>query len=215
MQFKTKIRDYIGSTSASAGYTTDTISDDRASRFVVDGCYDVYNKIKAIKGSDATQKFGIWSDPAITNGNAIDIDEVHEIVFVQRNGIPATEVSPNLLDRYTSADSIHYASANDPIFYFQEQYMTIKPAPAGGAEAYYIYLPEYSLTNYASGTSSIDKFPAEYYDNVLIYASIKCLEDLMHNYIEDEEDSELAQLIGQRIDRLKVQYNEMFGVQQQ
>ena len=37
----------------------------------------------------------------------------------------------------------------------------------------------------------------------------------MHNYIEDDEDSELAQLIGQRIDRLKVQYNEMFGGQQQ
>ena len=45
MNFKTKLRDYIGSTSSTAGYTTDTISDDRASRFVIDGCYDVYNKI--------------------------------------------------------------------------------------------------------------------------------------------------------------------------
>ena len=37
----------------------------------------------------------------------------------------------------------------------------------------------------------------------------------MHNYIDDDEDSELALLIGQSIDRLKVQYNDMFGGQQQ
>ena len=33
----------------------------------------------------------------------------------------------------------------------------------------------------------------------------------MHNYIEDDEDSELAQLMAGRVDRLKAQYNEMFG----
>ena len=167
--------------------------------------------MKSIKGADVSQKFGIWSDPAITNGNAIDIDEVHEIVYVQRNGIPATEVSPNLVHKYADVDSIHYASANDPVFYFQEQYMTVKPAPTGSAHLYYIYLPQYAVTSYDSATSSIDKFPAEYYDHVLIYSSIKILEALMHNYIEDEEDSELAQLMAGRVDRLKAQYNDMFG----
>ena len=206
MVFKTKIEYYVGSTD---GYTND-----EAQQYIVDGCYDVYKKIKAIKGSDASQKFGIWSDPAITNGNAIDIDEVHEIIYVQRNSIPATEVSPNLLHKYTDADSIHYASANDPIYYFQEQYMTVKPAPTGSAHLYYIYLPEYTVTSYTSGTSSIDKFPAEYYDHVLLYASIKILEAKMHDYIEDVEDSEIAQLIANRVDRLKAQYNEMFGGQE-
>jgi hypothetical protein len=33
----------------------------------------------------------------------------------------------------------------------------------------------------------------------------------MHNYIEDDEDSELAQLMAGRVDRMKAQYNEMFG----
>ena len=33
----------------------------------------------------------------------------------------------------------------------------------------------------------------------------------MHTYIQDEEDSELAQTITLRLDRLKVEYNEMFG----
>ena len=88
--------------------------------------------------------------------------------------------------------------------------MTVKPAPDGSNHLYYIYLPQYTVTNYDT-TSSIDKFPAEYYDHVLVYASIKILESLMHNYIEDDEDSELAQLMAGRVDRMKAQYNEMFG----
>jgi hypothetical protein len=36
----------------------------------------------------------------------------------------------------------------------------------------------------------------------------------MHDYIEDVEDSEIAQLIANRVDRLKAQYNEMFGGQE-
>ena len=203
MVFKTRIGYYTG--------TTDGYTDAEAKQYIIDGCYDVYKKMKSIKGADVSQKFGIWSDPSITNGNAIDIDEVYEIIYVQRNGIPATEVSPNLVHKYADVDSIHYASANDPVFYFQEQYMTVKPAPTGSAHLYYIYLPQYAVTSYDSATSSIDKFPAEYYDHVLIYSSIKILEALMHNYIEDEEDSELAQLMAGRVDRLKAQYNEMFG----
>ena len=39
-------------------------------------------------------------------------------------------------------------------------------------------------------------------------------DDFDLDYIEDDEDSELANLMSQRIDRLKLQYNEMFGVVQ-
>ena len=206
MNFKTKIGYYVSSTD---GYT-----DAEAQQYIVDGCYDVYRKIKAIKGADEVQMFGSFS-AGDTSGNALDIDEVHEILSVKRNGIPATQVSPNLAHKYTDVDSIHYASVNDPIFYIQEKYLYIKPVTTGSnGTGYYIYLPVWSVTNY-DGSSSIDRFPAEYYDHVLVYASIKILEAKMHNYIEDDEDSELAQLIGQRIDRLKVQYNEMFGGQQQ
>jgi hypothetical protein len=216
MIFKTKIRDYTGSSpviESSSTYTTDNAHDDKAQRYLIDGCYDVIEKIRARKGVDDVQKFGIWSDP-LNSGTSLDIDEVREIVFIQRNGIPATRVSPSLIHKFTDTDSIHYASVNDPVFYLQEQYLTIKPAPAADALAYYIYIPNYAVTNYTSGTSSIDKFPAEYYEHVCMYASLKVLEDLMQNYIEDDEDSELAQLTGARIDRLKVQYNEMFGAAQ-
>ena len=69
MVFKTKIGYYVSS--------TDDYTDDEAQQYIIDGCYDVYKKMKAVKGVDEGQKFGIWSDPDITNCNDIDIDEVH------------------------------------------------------------------------------------------------------------------------------------------
>ena len=203
MIFKTKIGYYTG--------TTDGYTDDEAQQFIVEGCYDVYRKFKAIKGFDEQQRFGVFS-AGDTSGNALNIDEINEIFYVQRNGIPATQVSVNQVHKYTDTGSIHYASINDPIFYIQEDNLYVKPvsSPSAGA-VYYLYLPQYAVTSYTSASSSIDKFPAEYYDYVLVYAAIKLLEQLYHNYIEDDEDSELAQLMAGRMDRLKLQYNEMFG----
>tara|TARA_E500000331_G_scaffold21723_1_gene19031 strand:- start:3239 stop:3868 length:630 start_codon:yes stop_codon:yes gene_type:complete len=203
MDFKDKITYYIS--------TTDGYTDAEAQQYIIDGCYDVYRKFKSLEGSDTAQKFGVWSDPAITNGTAIDIDEVHEIIYVQRNGIPAIQVSPSNIHKYTDVDSMHYASANDPVYYFQEQYMTVKPAPDGSNPLYYIFLPTYAVTAYDGPTSSIDKFPAEYYDYVLKYAAYKIAEALAHNYMEDEEDAELNQLMTGRAGALKVEYMEMFS----
>ena len=74
MTFKTKIGYYIS--------TTDGYTDAEAQQYIVDGCYDVYNKIKATKGSNEAQMFGSFSS-GDTSGNALDIDEVHEILFVK------------------------------------------------------------------------------------------------------------------------------------
>ena len=207
MNFKTKIEYYVGS--------TDGYIDAEAIQYIIDGCYDVYRKIKAIKGSDAAQKFGLMTAND-TTGNAPNIDEVYELLHVQRNDITATEVTANLAHKYTDTGSIHYASVNDPVFFVQEDYLYVKPVHSGSGALRYIYLPQYAVTDYpaASAASSIDHFPAEYYDHVLIYASIKILEAKMHDYIEDVEDSEIAQLIANRVDRLKAQYNEMFGGQE-
>ena len=204
MDFKDKITYYVGS--------EDGYDDTEAQQYIVDGCYDVYRKIKAIEGLDVIQKFGVMTSND-TTGNAPNIDEIHEVLHVQRNGIRATQVTPNIAHKYTDTSSIHYASDNDPVYFIQEEYLYLKPVHSVSGPLRYIYLPAYAVTTY-DGTSSIDKFPAEYYDNTLVYAAIKILEAKMHNYIEDDEDTELAQLITQRIDRLKLQYNEMFGVAQ-
>ena len=147
-----------------------------------------------------------------TTGNAPNIDEVYSILHVQRNGIEAIQVNSNLAHRYTDTDSIHYASANDPIYFIQEDYLYLKPIHSGSAALRYIYLPQYAVVDYpAASASSIDHFPAEYYDHVLRYAAFKIAEALAHNYMEDEEDAELTQLMTGRAQSLKNEYMEMFA----
>ena len=202
MNFKTKIGYYIS--------TTDGYTDAEAKQYIVDGCYDVYRKFKSLEGSDIAQKFASFSS-ADTSGNALDIDEVHEILYVQRNGVPAIQVTPNQAHKYTNVNSMHYASVNDPIFYIQEKYLYIKPATSdSNGTGYYMYLPVWSVTNYDS-SSSIDRFPAEYYDHVLKYAAFKIAEALAHSYLENDEDAELTQLMTARAQNLKNEYNEMFA----
>ena len=202
MDFKDKITYYIS--------TTDGYTDAEAQQYIIDGCYDVYRKFKSLEGSDTAQKFGVFS-AADTSGGVLNIDEVYEIIYVQRNGIPAIQVTPNQAHKYTDVDSMHYASVNDPIYYIQEDNLYVKPVSSGSAGAvYYIYLPQYAVTAYDGPTSSIDKFPAEYYDYVLKYAAYKIAEALAHNYMEDEEDAELNQLMTARAASLKAEYMEMF-----
>ena len=210
MNFKNKITDYVGSTD---GYT-----DAQAQRFISDGCFDVFKKSVAVRGFDEGLKFGTWFD---TSESVNDVDEIKEILLLKRNSVPATKVSANLQHKFSDTDSIHYASTNDPIFYIEGTQLTILPVPTVAQPARFLYLPlENTIKNYTGLTtnssaiaSSIDNFPAEYYDHALVYASIKLLEQIMHTYIQDEEDSELAQTITLRLDRLKVEYNEMFGAQ--
>lgn len=210
MNFKNKITDYVGSTD---GYT-----DAQAQRFISDGCFDVFKKSVAVRGFDEGLKFGTWFD---TSQSVNNVDEIKEILLLKRNSVPATRVSANLQHKFSDTDSIHYASTNDPIFYIEGTQLTILPAPTVAQPARFLYLPlENTIKNYtglsttsSAIASSIDNFPAEYYDHALVYASIKLLEQIMHTYIQDEEDSELAQTITLRLDRLKVEYNEMFGAQ--
>jgi len=209
MNFKTKVGYYISTTK---GYT-----DAEVQQYIIDGCFDVIRKVEGIEGIQGILKFGTWS--ANITAQDYDIDEKRRILLVKRNEIPAQEVDPFKFNKYTDTDSIYYADDTDPVYYRMENILTILPAPdtSGSGSARFLSLGyanssdvDYSVTNY-DGTSSIDSFPAEYYDHVLLYASHKIADALSHAYLEDDEDAELTQLMASRSSSLKAQYLEMFG----
>ena len=70
MIFKTKIGYYTG--------TTDGYTDAEAQQYIVDGCYDVFRKMKGIHGMEGVMSFGVFSG-ADTSGTPINIDKIHEI----------------------------------------------------------------------------------------------------------------------------------------
>ena len=84
------------------------------------------------------------------------------------------------------------------------------PAATGGEPGQVYYIPDYTITNFASSTSTIDNFPKKYYESVVLYAAIRLLERNYLELVNEEEDLELAQGIAAGIQILKQRYNEMF-----
>ena len=210
--FKDRIKDIVSAYTGAAGGITDT-DENAVQQFTLDGCYDVIEKIKV------TDTAAIWDfciATAFDNNNGQDFDENRDIVGVERNGYPARAVIFELRHRLTDSDSIHYATEKDPVFYIgpntsgNGRRLYMLPAATGGEPGQVFYIPDYTITSFASSTSSIDNFPKKYYEAVVLYAAIRLLERNYLELVNEEEDLELAQGIAAGIQILKQRYNEMF-----
>jgi hypothetical protein len=210
--FHSRLQDIVSAYTGSAGGITGTDSG-AVQQFLIDGCYDVLEKIKVI---DTGSVWEFCISTAFDNNNGQDFDENRDIIGVERNGYPARQVDFQIRHRLTDSDSIHYATEKDPVFYIgpdtssNARKLYMLPAATGGEPGQVFYIPEYSLTAWNSSTSSINNFPKKFYDHVTLYAAIRLLE---RNYIElvnQEEDLELAQGIAAGIQVLKQRYTEMF-----
>ena len=168
--FKTQIEDLAGTLSA---------SDDAAiQQWIVDGCYDVFNKFTSKYGEEEIFKFAVSSGNQTSN--TINVDEIRSILGVVRNGVVAVKGEWRLQARYNDSDSIYAATAGSPVWFLDNgitnKILTIFPAPDGSNPTRYYYLPEYSVTSWESSTSSIAHYPSEYYYNVMLYASLQVLQ---------------------------------------
>ena len=94
--------------------------------------------------------------------------------------------------------------------------MLVYPVPSsGGANSYKVYYVNNRPVDGSYGTlqyddSTIGYFPKEKVYLVVIYASIKSLEQKMADYAHDEEDSELVSSMASNIASLKSQYENAF-----
>ena len=163
--FKTRIIDLAG----------DPSDDNAVQQWLVEGCHDVFRRAVKAFGPSIRHKFAVQS-ANIVNGTAVEIDEVYEIVGVERNGVVATEADWDKKDKYIDSGSIYYALATSPIYLISNKTLDIFPDCAADKKGYYYYIPLYALTSWDSNTSSIDGFPAEYYDAVTLYASARVIQ---------------------------------------
>ena len=113
--FKDRLKDIISAYTGAAGGIADN-DDNAIQQWLIDGCYDVIEKIKQ------TDTGSIWEfciSTAFDNNNGQDFDENRDIIGVERNGYPARAVDFQVRHRLTDADSIHYATEKDPVFYIR------------------------------------------------------------------------------------------------
>jgi hypothetical protein len=210
--FKDRLKDIVSAYTGAAGGIADN-DDNAIQQWLIDGCYDVLEKVKV---SDISSVWEFCVSTAFDNNNGQDFDENRDIVGVERNGYPARSVDFQLRHRIGDSDSIHYATEKDPVFYIgpdtsgngRKLYML--PAATVGEPGQAFYIPEYSITSWNTSTSSINNFPLKYYEAVVLYAAIRLLERHHLDLINEEEDVELSQALINGINNLKQRYQEMF-----
>ena len=213
----------------------DIADDGDAQKWVLDGCYDVINRLKTkdpqslFRMCVVTDDFGTSS--ATNNGIELQT-EMREIIRVERDkgaGSPKTcrPVSPGLRDEILNNWSIHYASDEDPAFYILSDKLYILPAAVdtSGLARFY-FIPQFVVTSF-DGTTTLginvgdtdalaanndaDFFPREYYDHVILYAAIQNLERRLNDYLEDDEDVELINGAQAQLATMKQKYEAMYG----
>ena len=163
--FKDRIHDLAGIDHADA---------DATEQWFVDGCYDVIRKIKQISPGMIHQFVAQSGD--IVNGTAVNLDEIKEIISVDRGGYSCKERNFLYKRELEDVNSIYYAHSTDPSYIIHNGNLSIFPTPAASPNhAQYYYIPDYDVTNFVSGTSSLGDFPSDYYEHACMYAAIKVL----------------------------------------
>jgi hypothetical protein len=178
--FKERITDLAGSLGAA--------DDNALQQWIIDGCYDVISKVKG-SGEVEASEFAKQSS-AYTSSMTVALDDVRDVISVERDGISCQKIpfsKAKYADPNTTlgAMSIHKATSLSPVFYKHDNQLIVKPNPTVVEQGYYSYIPEYSITDWTVSTASIDSFPNQYYEHVILYAAIATLDrqllDLLTN----------------------------------
>ena len=182
--FEDRIKDLTGIT-----ITTDA---NASEQFTVDGCYDVIDKLRQTGDFDS-HNF-VTASSSESDASGLDTDNIKMIESAIRDSLPCRKV-PNTQRQYLdNNNSIYKATADDPVYYIFNGTAHIKPDPTGGELGYFHYIKDFSITQFATGAgaSSIDGFPKEYYEHVILYAAYMILGRQLLNLIQDGTDSSIS-----------------------
>jgi hypothetical protein len=181
--FRDRIEDLAG-----AQITTDN---DAIEQFVVNGCYDIIAQKTVAGGLGELHDFSVQSSALSVTGAGDDIDTVRQILQVERDSIACRKISHKLKSEIANPSSIYEATVEDPCWLIYNNKLYVYPTPSGTAPAYYSYIPEYTVSSMTSN-SSIDNFPKQFYEAVILYAAFMALGKQLMNLIQDGTDASLS-----------------------
>ena len=208
--FKDRIADYAGSLAET--------DDDALKQYVIDCCQEM-SKLLAGKKPDDLFKFTLKSGN-ISDATPLDIMNIKNVVGVVRDNIQASEGNALTSISYKDDGSIYFASKRDPKFWIENGALNIAPEPSGTEQAYYLYIPEFSVENFSSGTTKIvdsvggaEAFPQKYYEALILCIAMKVLNRRLNDYLETDEDIELVNGIQTQIGRIDGEYQKLLGLE--
>ena len=209
LSFKDRITNLAGSIG--------TATDDILKQWLLDGCYDIINKLFKSPQSSILQQQFTQQSSGYSSAMSIDLSEIRQLEDVERGGYNCRPVNPNnrkFVDPSDSigANSIYKATSNDPVYYIFNNNLIVKPNPTASEQGYYTYIPEYSITNFTATNSSIDKFPRSFYEGVILYASIKTVLHLLNAFNLNTDNIKIAlDQAAAAIDKFESTSESLFG----
>jgi|TARA_Y100000310_G_scaffold197554_1_gene197625 hypothetical protein len=221
MNFDDRIEDLAGTLVQTDGTTE---AADKAVFFqqaMQEACQDVARNAIKIAPKDA--HLFVSKTTLSTN---INLDEIEEIVSIERDGSEVRAIHYSERFGAVNADSISFATTNDPVWWIEDGYLNVKPDY--GAASFMYAIPSYTIAAGAA-TATIGDFPAKYYDHAVLYAAylVLCrreldINDVIRNYTQSEEDVELAASAAQSVQLIQAKkqmvfqkYNRLMGIEVQ
>ena len=190
--FKTRLQDLAGTIPATAD----------AEQFLKDGVVDVVHRVIAAH----PQHMPLFAKEESVSSSGTSIHDVH-ILEVTRDSTICREIPAT--GRHAAADSssIHYASTDDPVYYFLNEKIFV--LPSGGTKTMSI-LEHGDISNWDGGVSgteasSVNYMPSHHYHQVVMYAAIQLLEHKIST-LSDEEDVEMMASMSQQLQLLQQKY---------
>ena len=159
-------------------------------QFIIDGCYDVIDKLQKSNNFNP-QEFVIASDQLDDDGASLDVNDIRDIFYVERNGLPCRFTPENQRSYIENDNSIYKATDDDPAYYLFNRTLHIRPIPSDSATAFVYYLPEYSVSDIASN-STIANYPTKYTEHILLYAAYMVLGRQLLDLTEDVSTNSLS-----------------------
>ena len=103
---------------------------------------------------------------------------------------PCRLIRSSLKGRASDPDDMDYATATDPVYYIESNFLNILPSSSSAVGKY----SEVQYPAVAYGDSSITLFPDELESLVVLYAAMKGMERIITDTVGTDEDIELGQV---------------------
>jgi hypothetical protein len=186
--FQVQIEDMVGIVGSSADTTSDTTA---ITSWLTDGAKEIINAMSPnLLALCATEQ--TLTPRAVGSESSAATLKTGRVFNVRRNDgtidQPCRLVSSRVKGRVSDPDEMDYATATDPVYYIESNYLNILPSSSSA-------VGKYSEVQYPSVTYDIDAistFPDEAEYLVVLYAAMKASERIVSDNIRVDEDIELA-----------------------
>mgnify|MGYP003134893901 CR=1 FL=1 len=178
-------------------------------QYLKDGQRDISNRLKVLDPGSliniTTTATGI-ENISIPSGLVLQVE--------RENGntgqyVKASLADPSLQNEITRTSSIYYQSAHHPVYYIQNNTLTVLPAAQSDGGSTKVTYVKYD-DDVTHESKEVGDYTEKYRDMLVHYCSIRALRVKLINMTLEEEDVELSPVLTQTMQEIKSYYDQGF-----